>query len=68
MKVTYNKKHDLLYNCLDPTQKEVRNQEVSEHIVLDLDAEDRIVGIEILNASTRLNADSLLPVEYEQTA
>ena len=68
MKLTYNKKSDILYISLDPTKRELRNRELSEDVVLDLDAEDRIVGIEILDASRRLNLDALVPVEYEQVA
>ena len=67
MKLTYSKKNDVLYICLDPTKRELRNRELSEDVVLDLDAEDRIVGIEILDASRRVDLDTLLPVEYEQT-
>ena len=34
-------------------------------IVLDLGEDDRIVGIEILDASKHLNLENLLPVRYE---
>ena len=56
MKLTYSKKNDVLYICLDPTKRELRNRELSEDVVLDLDAEDRIVGIEILDASKVISA------------
>ena len=36
--------------------------------MLDLGADDRVVGIEILDASKRLRLEQLLPVEYQKTA
>jgi uncharacterized protein YuzE len=41
------------------------NRCLSEDIVLDMGEGDRIVGIEILDASKHVNLGSLLPVEYE---
>ncbi|MDA0734322.1 MAG: DUF2283 domain-containing protein [Chloroflexi bacterium] len=44
------------------------NKRVSDDIVLDIGDNDRIVGIEILDASKNLNLDKLLPVVYGTTA
>jgi uncharacterized protein YuzE len=41
------------------------NRRVAEDVVLDLGEDDRIVGIEILDASKHLNLEQLLPVSYE---
>ena len=41
------------------------NKRVTEDIVLDIGGEDRIVGIEILDASKHVNLETLLPVHYE---
>jgi len=68
MEITYNEKKDLLYIRLDEARQEVVNRRIDEDIVLDLGADDRIVGIEILDASKRLRLDQLLPVEYRKTA
>ena len=46
--------------------QEVINKRVTENIVLDIGADDKIVGIEILDASKHVNLKSLMPVEYEQ--
>ena len=59
----YNAKTDLLYIRLDDRKQPVINKRLSEDIVLDKG--DRIVGIEILDASKRLNLERLLPVKYE---
>jgi len=65
MNIVYNDKIDLLYIRLDDKRQEVINRRISEDIVLDIGEGDRIVGIEILDASKRLNLERLLPVKYE---
>ncbi len=65
MNIIYNDKIDLLYIRLDDKRQEVINRRISEDIVLDIGEGDRIVGIEILDASKRLNLERLLPVKYE---
>lgn len=68
MIVTYNDKTDLLYVRLDDRKQEIVNQRVAEDIVLDIGEDDRIVGIEILDASKRLSLDRILPVNYKAAA
>ncbi|MBC6474481.1 MAG: DUF2283 domain-containing protein [Hormoscilla sp. GM102CHS1] len=41
------------------------NQRLSEEVVLDIGEDDKIVGIEILDASQNVNLSSLLPVNQE---
>jgi uncharacterized protein YuzE len=65
MQILYNAKTDLLYFRLDDRAQEVINRRVSEDIVLDLGEDDRIIGIEILDASKHLNLRNLLPVTYQ---
>lgn len=65
MQILYNAKTDLLYMRLDDRKQQVVNRRLSEDIVLDMGEGDRIVGIEILDASKHVNLASLLPVEYE---
>ena len=63
MKVKYDKETDILYIRLG-------NNPVAESdsdkpgIILDYDSEENIVGIEILNASQKM--DKPLKVEYEE--
>ncbi|GBC95883.1 hypothetical protein HRbin16_01681 [bacterium HR16] len=64
MQIVYDARNDLLYLRLDDRQQPVVNERVSEDIVLDIGEEGRIVGIEILDASHRVNLERLLPVEY----
>jgi uncharacterized protein YuzE len=65
MQIVYNAKTDLLYLRLDDRKQQVINERLSEDIVLDLGEDNRIVGIEILNASKHLNLERLLPVKHE---
>jgi uncharacterized protein YuzE len=65
MQILYNVEADLLYFRLDDRKQQVINKRLSEDIVLDLGEGDRIVGIEILDASKHLNLEKLLPVNYE---
>jgi uncharacterized protein YuzE len=64
MNIVYNDKTDLLYIRLDDRKQDVINRRVSEDIVLDIGENDRIIGIEILDASRRVSLDRLLPVKY----
>ncbi len=68
MEIFYNAKTDLLYLRLDDQSQPVTNKRFSEDIVLDVGADERIVGIEILDASKHLNLSKLLPVKYEISA
>ena len=65
MQILYNAKTDLLYFRLDDRRQEVINKRVSEDVVLDLGEDNRIIGIEILDASKHLNLKNLLPVTYQ---
>jgi len=67
MRVYYDDRSDLLYIRLDDRKQEVINRRVSEGVVLDIGEGDRIIGIEILDASRHVPLERLLPVEYEVT-
>jgi len=68
MTVTYNDKTNLLYIRLDERRQQVVNRRVSDEVVLDIGEDDRIVGIEILDASRRVRLEALLPVSYKLSA
>jgi uncharacterized protein YuzE len=65
MEIRYNAKADLVYIRLDERKQEVINRRSTEDIVLDIGADNRIIGIEILDASKHLNLADLLPVKYQ---
>lgn len=65
MNIGYNDKTDLLYIRLDDRKQDVINKRVAEDIIVDIGENDKIIGIEILDASRRVALDRLLPVKYE---
>lgn len=65
MNIIYNDKIDLLYIRLDDRKQEVINRRVSDDIVLDVAKDEKVVGIEILDASKHVNLKRLLPIKYE---
>jgi uncharacterized protein YuzE len=65
MNILYNDKTDLLYIRLDDRKQDVVNRRISEDIVLDIGDGDKIIGIEILDASKHITLERLLPVKYE---
>ena len=65
MQVHYDDKTDLLYIRLDDAPQEVLNRDVAAGVTLDIGAGDRIVGIEILDASHRLDLRQVLPVSLD---
>lgn len=67
MKIEYDDKFDLLYLRFDDTAQEVVNQRINDNIVLDIGANDKIVGIEILGAMDILDLSNILPISYLNT-
>jgi uncharacterized protein YuzE len=65
MNVAYNDKTDLLYIRFDDKKQDIINRRISEDIVLDIGENDRIVGIEIIDASRHIHLEKLLPIKYD---
>jgi uncharacterized protein YuzE len=68
MTIHYNSTTDLLYIRLEPEMHEVVNKRVSDDVVLDMGKDDKIIGIEIMDASRHINLDKLMPVEYTKAS
>ena len=62
MKVKYNKDNDILYIRLS-NQPVLESDSEKPGIILDYDSEQNVVGIEILNASKKMERP--MKVEYE---
>ncbi len=65
MKIYYGAKKDLLYMRFDEEKRQVVNKRVTEYVVLDIVDEDKIIGIEIIDASKHINLAEVLPIYYE---
>jgi uncharacterized protein YuzE len=66
MTIHYDSKTDLLYLRIEPSTQQVINKKVSDEIVLDIGENEKIMGIEILDASKHINLEKLMPVEYSK--
>ena len=64
MRLKVDKENDALYFRLDET-KIVESEEVETGVVLDYDANGKVVGIEILNLSTRIDPAKLNILQFE---
>lgn len=68
MQIFYNTTTDLLYLRFDDQKQPIINRRLSEDVVLDVGEDDKIIGIEILDASKRVNLNKLLPVQHETSS
>ncbi len=65
MKIFYDKESDSAYIELSP-EKPTGVVEVSDGVNIDTTDNNKIVGIELLNASTKFPIDTLFRFEVEQ--
>ncbi len=65
MRIQIDDKTDLLYLRLDDRKQDIINRRVSDDIVLDIGNDEKVVGIEILDASKHIDMEQLFPVRYE---
>ena len=66
MKLHVDKQADALYLRLDDS-KIVESEEVSPGVVLDFNEANQVVGIEMLNLSTRSSELNLNALQFETT-
>ncbi len=64
MRIEYDREADALYIHLRQVPVD-DNIDIEEGVTVDLDAEKHIVGIEILDASTRLSTEELSRISLE---
>ena len=64
MKITVDKESDTLYFRLDES-KIVESEEVRPGIILDFDEDDRVVGVEFLNISSRATEEELSTMQFQ---
>jgi uncharacterized protein YuzE len=65
MKITYDPEADALYILLRDGIPAKDAVDVEEGVTIDLDSDGRIIGIEILDASSRMTAEELTNISYE---
>lgn len=64
MKLKIDKQNDALYFRLDESSI-VESEEVQPGVILDFNAEGKVVGIEMLNISLRVNPEQMKILQYE---
>jgi len=64
MKLKVDKENDALYFRLDESEI-VESEEVQPGVILDFDAKGHVVGIEILQLSTRTQPEKLRVLHFE---
>ena len=64
MKLHFDKDADALYLKLDESAI-VESEEVRPGVVLDFNASDQVVGIELLGIGKRVSADALKDVAFQ---
>ena len=64
MRVKVDKQSDALYFRLDESRI-VESEEVQPGVILDYDDQDRVVGVEFLDISTRANPEELTRIQFQ---
>ena len=64
MKLTVDREADALYLNLDETPA-AESEEISPGVILDYNAEGKVVGIEMLYLSKRVSAETLKHMQLE---
>lgn len=64
MRIKVDKDSDALYFRLDET-KIVESEEVQPGVILDFDANDRVVGVEFLGISSRATREQLTTLQFQ---
>ena len=59
LRTTYDKEADAAYIHLDDKSDVAKTVELNKEVMLDLDKDDKIVGIELLKAKSKVNIPEL---------
>jgi uncharacterized protein YuzE len=64
MRLKIDHKNDALYFRLDESAI-IESEEVKPGVILDFDAKENVIGIEILNLSKRVPVETLKSLQFE---
>lgn len=65
MRLRIDKGNDVLYLRLDDSVTVIESEEVEPGVILDFDADGRVIGVEILALSSRTEPDKLRVLQLE---
>jgi uncharacterized protein YuzE len=63
MRIRVDRKNDALYFRLDESQI-IESEEIQPGVILDYDKNDKVVGVEFLNISSRASDDELSSIQF----
>jgi uncharacterized protein YuzE len=64
MRIILDKGSDALYFRLDENRI-VDSEEIRQGVIVDYDANDRVVGVEFLNVSSRASKEELSSIQFQ---
>ena len=64
MKITIDKEANAMYIEVSD-EKFAKNRKIDDETILDLDADEKIIGIELLNVSKRMTKDFLSDIRVQ---
>ena len=65
MKITYDKIANAAYLYFKKAQKVAKTVPVSEDVIIDLDSNGNVLGVEILNASKNIDINQLAVTDFK---
>ena len=65
MKLKIDRENDALYFRLDESTTIIESEEVEPGIIIDFDEQGRVVGIEMLELSTRISPEKMRVLQFE---
>ena len=68
MNISYDVRVDALSIRLFPGEYKIQTKQVDDDIYLDFDERDRLVSIEVLDASKRVDLRNMFPVQVRQSS
>ena len=64
MRITVDKDNDTLYFRLDETPV-AESEEIQPGVIIDYDKNNRVIGMELLNISTRVATEDLTTISFK---
>lgn len=64
MRIKLDRESDALYFRLDENRV-VESEEIRPGVILDFDADDKVVGVEFLGVSTRATKEELSTIQFQ---
>ncbi len=65
MRLKIDRENDALYFRLDESTPIIESEEVEPGVILDFDENGRVVGIEMLDLSSRIDPERLRVLQFE---